>query len=129
MKRVVSYFFDSSLPSDTRALRQSLWTGAISIVMGFVACLIGLSWLINHAVDADAHWWEILHMCITALMISGLGGLATGAATVTVLNWVHYRCGMYRCRFCDSPLKSMNQICGCSGMQALRAEIHARSLA
>ena len=110
----------SNFPPDSIAMHRELIAGLIAFVVGFIVMLAALAWLIVHFVAPDARWWDILHMCINALMISVIfGGLGSAALSVWVLSWYHHRRGYYRCRFCNRPLKGVTGRCDCPEVKAL----------
>jgi cytochrome c biogenesis protein CcdA len=113
----------NNLPPDARADRQTIYAGLIAFVVGFVVVLVTFGWLIVHFVAPEAHWWDILHTSINAVLISVLGGLCFCAAIVGVLTKVHYLRGVYRCRFCGRPLKGVRIRCGCAESEALSSPI------
>lgn len=111
-----------NLPQDTIAFRREICVGIIAFGVGFVASLAGLRWLIVRFVPGDAHWWEILHMCINAFLISVvIGGLGFAALSVRALNWYHYKRGFYRCPYCGRGLKSVSAFCDCREARALKS--------
>ena len=67
------------LPPDTIAMRRII--GAlIAFVVGFVVMLATLAWLIVRFVTPEAHWWDVLHTSINAILISAVvGGLGSAA--------------------------------------------------
>ena len=78
----------SNIPPDSMAMRRELLVGIIAFVVGFVVMLATLAWLIVHFVLPEAHWWDVLHMCINALMISVIfGGLGFAALSIWTLSW------------------------------------------
>jgi len=109
----------SSLPPDTRAMRQTLYAALAAFPVGFVLVLVALGLLVYHVVTPDARWWEILHISINSILISAFGGLCFSAVAATVVSRIHYRRGAYRCRFCDRPLKGPGIPCECPEAQAL----------
>jgi hypothetical protein len=110
----------SNVPPDSMAMRRELLVGLIAFVVGFVVTLATLTWLIVNFVLPEARWWDVLHMCINALMISVIfGGLGSAALSVWVLSWYHHRRGFYRCRFCGRPLKGVATLCDCPEVKAL----------
>jgi hypothetical protein len=111
----------SNLPPDTRGLRQMIYVCLIAFVVGFFAVLATLGWLIARFVAPDGRWWDILHVSIGAILISVVfGGLSFAAISVWLLSRFHYWRGVYRCRFCDRPLKGAGIPCDCPEAQALR---------
>jgi len=110
----------SNLPPDSRALRQIIYVGLLSFVVGLFAVLAAMGWLIARFVAPDGRWWDILLVSINAIDIAVFGGLCFSAAALWVLGRVHYRRGVFRCRFCGRPLKSMGALCDCPEARALR---------
>jgi len=102
------------------ALRRELLVGLIAFVVGFAVTLVTFAWLIMHFVPPDAHWWDVLHMRISALLVSVIfGGLGFAALCVWVLSWYHHWRGYYRCPYCNRPLKGVTRHCGCPEVKAL----------
>jgi hypothetical protein len=102
-------------------MRREILVAFIAFVLGFVVTLVTLGWLIVHFVTPEAHWWDVLHTSINALLISVVfGGLGSAALSVWALSQYHYRRGFHRCRFCDRPLKGVGILCDCPEAQALR---------
>jgi cytochrome c biogenesis protein CcdA len=114
----------SNLPPETRALRQMIYLGLLSFVLGFVAVLAIIGWLVAHFVAPDGRWWDILHASVNAILISFFGGLCFAAATTTVLSRVHYRRGVHRCPYCSKPLKGIGISCDCPEIQRLFGHDH-----
>ena len=110
----------SSVPPDISADRQTIYAGVIAFIIGFMAVLAVWGWLIVRFVAPEAHWWDIVHTSINAILVSILGGLCLCAATVVVLTKLHYLRGVYRCRFCGRSLKGARILCDCPEAQALR---------
>jgi hypothetical protein len=101
-------------------MRRELVAGLVGFVGGFVGALVTFGWLIVQFVPADAHWWDLLHTCINALIISFIfGGLGFAALSVWTFSWYHHLRGYYRCRFCNRPLKSATARCDCPEVKAL----------
>ena len=86
-----------SVPPD-RALRREICAALAAFVLGFVLMLAACEWAMLRFVAPEARWWGILHSCITALLISVLGGLSFAPGSVWVLSWFDCRLGVYRCR-------------------------------
>jgi hypothetical protein len=112
----------SNLPPEARALRRELYAGLIAFVVGFVGVLAALGWLIARVVAPDARWWDILHVSINAILFSLLGGGCCAAAAMWALDRVHHWRGIYRCPYCDKPLKGIGIPCDCPEVQALMNE-------
>ena len=110
----------SNLPPETKALRQTIYVGLIAFILGFAVVLAALGWLIASFVPPDGRWWDILHVSINAVLISVFGGLCFSAGSVLVLSRIHYQRGIFRCPYCDGPLKGAGILCGCPGAQALK---------
>ena len=111
----------SNLPPDTRAFRQMIYVGLGAFVVGFFVVLATLGLLIAHFVAPNGRWWDILHVSIGTILISVVfGGLGFAAVSVCLLSRLHYWRGIYRCRFCDRPLKGVGIPCDCPEAQALR---------
>src|SRR5438876_214723 len=91
----------SSLPPDTKAMRQTIYARLIAFPVGFLLVLVALGLLIARVATPETRWWEILHISINSILISLFGGLCFYAAAATVVSRLHYRRGAYRCRFCD----------------------------
>jgi len=110
----------SNFPPDTRALRQTIYTGLIAFVVGFVAVLATLGWLVASFVAPDGRWWDILHASLNAILISVFGGLCFAAGSVCLLSRFHYWRGVYRCPYCGRPLKGIGILCDCPEAQVLK---------
>lgn len=109
----------NKLPRDTIALRRELFGALVAFVVGTVAMLATLAWLIVRFVTPEARWWDVLHSSINALLISVVfGGLGSAALVSWLLSRYHYRHGFYRCRFCHKPLPKPGRICNCVEAQA-----------
>ena len=111
----------SKLPPETRAIRQMVYLSLFAFVIGFFGMLALLEWVVLRFVAPDGRWWEILHVCINAILISvvfGGGGLTVLA--VRALSWYHYKRGVHRCRFCGRQLEGIGILCDCPEAQALR---------
>ena len=110
----------SNLPPETKALQRQVYAGLIAFVVGFFVTLAALEWLMVRLVDPDTRRWQILHFSISAIIISGVGGLALAAGTACALSWFHYWRGVHRCRFCGRPLKGVGVLCDCPQAQAMK---------
>ena len=108
---------------ENKALRRIIYVGIISFIIGFILVYAVLAWLIVHFIDKDTRWWNILHCAINAILISVFGGLCFALGSVWILDWFHYRCGVYRCQFCGRPLKSMRDFCDCPQAQSLKRDL------
>jgi hypothetical protein len=110
----------SCLPPDTRALRQLVVAGLLSFLIGMAGVLVLVGWLMWRFVEPDTPWHQLLHIAISGLIISVVGGMALAAGTGWLLNRWHYRQGVHRCVHCGRPLKGIGDFCDCPGIEALR---------
>jgi hypothetical protein len=111
----------NDFPPDSRALRREVCVALTAFVVGFVVVLAVLGWLMVRFVTPEAHWWNVLHTSITAIMISVVvGGLGSAALSVWAISRYHYWRGFYRCRSCGGPLKGPGILCDCPEAQALK---------
>ena len=109
----------SSLLPEDRAFRREICVGLIAFFVGTVSMLAAFTWLIVRFVTPDARWWDILHTSIYAVLISIVfGSLGFAALSVWAVSRYHYWRGVYRCRFCDRPLKGPCILCDCAGDQS-----------
>ncbi|MGC3956726.1 MAG: hypothetical protein QM813_01800 [Verrucomicrobiota bacterium] len=110
----------SKLPRDTIAMRREIFGALVAFVVGFVAMLATWAWVIVRFMTPETRWWEVLHMSITAIMISVVfGGLGFAALVSWLLSRYHYRQGFYRCRFCHRPFTRPRRRCDCAEAQAV----------
>lgn len=110
----------NNFPPDSIAMRRELVVGLIAFVVGFVAMLAALAWVIVRFVVPEAHWWDVAHMCIHATWISLVfGGLGFAALCVWTLSWYHHMRGYYLCPYCKRPLKGVTTSCDCPEVKAL----------
>jgi len=111
----------SKLPPDSIAMRREIFLALIAFVLGSIAALATLAWVIVRFVAPEARWWEVLHTSIHAILISVIvGGLGSAALASWLLSRYHYHRGFYRCRFCHRPLKKPHRPCDCPEAQAAR---------
>jgi len=99
-------------PPDTKNFVREFYLMLAAFVVGFVATLLAIQWLILHVVEPDTRWWDILHMDIGAIMISVLGGLCLAALTCLLSG------GMtHPCPYCGRPVFG-TRYCSCAEAQA-----------
>src|SRR6266404_9050729 len=82
------------------ANRQVLVVGFCTFILGFIAVLLLLGWLIAHFVTPEAPWWDVLHTSFNAILISFVAALGITAGALWLLNQIHYRRGVYPCPYC-----------------------------
>jgi hypothetical protein len=110
------------------ANRQVLVVGISTFILGFVAVLLLLGWLIAHFVAPEAPWWDVLHSAFNAILISFVAALALTAGAALALtagalwlvNQIHSRRGAYTCPYCGRPQRGFAITCDCSDAQAFR---------
>jgi hypothetical protein len=102
------------------ANRQVLVVGISTFLLGFVAVLLLLGWLIAHFVAPAARWWDVLHSGFNAIVISFVAALALTAGALWLLNQIHYRRGAYTCPYCGRPQRGFAITCDCSDAQAFQ---------
>jgi hypothetical protein len=70
----------NALPPETSAMRRQIIVILLAFIVGFVAMLATLAWVIVRYVTPEARWWDALHSSINAILISILfGGLGSAA--------------------------------------------------
>ena len=108
-------------PPDTKALRQMIFLGLAAFATAFVVTflLLGLAALFFLRPDTG-EIMEILHVGINLTIVSFIVGLALAAATVSLLSRRNFRRALYRCPYCDKPLKGIGILCDCPQAQALK---------
>jgi len=92
----------SNTHPETKAFWQLVVAGILSTALGAAGVLVLLGW--------------------HAILVSAMSGLAVAAGAVVLVRWLQYRSGMYRCRFCHTPLKGPGVACDCPGARAAREE-------
>jgi biotin transporter BioY len=103
------------------ANRQVLVVGISTFILGFLAVLFLLGWLIARFVAPEARWWDVLHSSFNAFLISFVAALCLTAGALWLLNQIHYRRGAYPCPYCGRPQKGFAITCNCPDAQAFRA--------
>jgi len=91
---------NSSISRQTRALWQLAVAAIVSAAVGAAGVLVWLGW--------------------HAILVSVMAGVALAVAVVRFVTWLQYRSGVYRCRFCQRPLRRPGAACDCPGVQAAR---------
>ncbi len=115
----------SKLPLDTIALRQMVWTAAMSFIIGFVASCIGIL-LVYHAASPQQFWnWGLALRVLQTLPLAVVGGLGLTVICCKALSLWHYRRGYHHCPHCGQVLKGIDRWCSCDEMQALKHEAEA----
>jgi hypothetical protein len=104
------------------AHRQDLVVGFSTFVLSFIALLVVLGWLIARFVAPEAPWWDVLHMCINAILISFVAAMGLSVGALRLLDQIHYRRGVYPCPYCGRPQRSYANTCDCPDAQAVRAK-------
>jgi cytochrome c biogenesis protein CcdA len=105
---------------ESKSGRKVIWTAIFFFIAGFFLTLILMTWVLIHFSDTKISWWRIWEAVSVSFVISVIGGLIIASIAITVLQKYYYRRGVYRCPFCNRPLKNMKDICNCPKCQEFK---------
>ena len=103
----------ADLPADSRTCRREIAAGLVAFLAGLFAALIGLAVLMFRIAPSEQPWLKTLLTMIRVLPIAVLAGLGLATAAVGILSSIHFRQGVYRCIYCDRPLRNIGVPCEC----------------
>jgi hypothetical protein len=105
----------ADLPPDTIAFRRTLVAGFAAFGGGVVLVAAGSAFVLVRYVLPGAPWTAVVHFALYAAVLAFVGGGGAAVAVMSVLDrWHHWR-GVYRCVYCDRPLRRGRSPCVCWG--------------
>src|SRR5204863_8454267 len=94
--------------------------GIGTFIIGFIAAMFLMGWIIARFVAPEARWWDILHTSFNSILISFVAASALTVGALWLLNQIHYRRGVYPCPCCGRPQKGFAITCDCPDAQDFR---------
>jgi len=103
----------AKLPPDSIAYRRTMIACVAAFLGGFVGvAALSVFCLVRYTIP-DGHWSAIVHGVLYTLMLPFFGGGAAAVAAMSALDrWYHWR-GVFRCVYCERPLRRGRSPCVC----------------